>query len=403
MIKITTIKINVLQLKLIVIFLLFIVISICLKSEIVGKSIINKVSTDVFKQAIKQTIVIEDNNVVKKPILENFISTNEILKYIVGFNIKKPETVLAYQIPFIQDAIELNKLEIPESKFDVDENNNIVVPEKENENQQKNETEKKQEQENQDKVVQPIEKVVKGKGIVLKNETNYAIDLNNIISQPLKIKQDKKPQILIYHTHTEESFTPSKQFKFDHSDTDRTSDLRYTVVRVGDEISNILEKQYNIKVIHDTTIHDGSSYNSAYVKSQKTVEAYIKKYPNLSMIIDLHRDAADFNGKKLRVSTNIDGKSAAQVMTVLGTDGRGLPHKFWRDNLNLGVKFAKKMNDLYPGLSRGIDLKLGRFNQFLSKNAMLIEVGSNGNTVDETLESSKYIARTIAEVLKEAK
>jgi stage II sporulation protein P len=91
--------------------------------------------------------------------------------------------------------------------------------------------------------------------------------------------------------------------------------------------------------------------------------------------------------------------ATAQVMTVLGSDGRGLPHPNWRQNLSLGVLFSKKLNELYPGLSRGVNLKLGRFNQYVSPNAILIEVGANGNTLDEALNSTQCIGSAIAKIL----
>lgn len=400
--KNTDIKINILNIKLFVISLMFMSVILGLNFFIMksySNNIVNSINIELFKKAIGNTILIDNlnpENNYDRTYLINL--TKQAIEYIIGFNIKKPETIINYQFPMIESYgsyyYSATSPESSENMIDIDENDNQV-----------NEEKKKEVENIKEKAeIIPKEAVSKVKGVTLINETNYNIDLDSIINSTIKIKQEKKvPKVLIYHTHTCESYTPSLKYKYVPSDTDRTSDLNYTVSRVGDELERVLENEYGIDVIHDKTVFDGSSYNSAYTRSEKALKGYMKKYPSISFIIDLHRDAADYNGKKLKVSQEINGKSAAKVMTVIGTDGRGMIHPNWRENLKLGVKFSKKMNDLYPGLSRGINLKLGRFNQYLSNNALLIEVGSNGNTLDESIESTKYIARAISDVLKEAK
>jgi stage II sporulation protein P len=144
----------------------------------------------------------------------------------------------------------------------------------------------------------PKQTVINSKGTTLINETEYIIDPDQIDLKSIKLTAaDTKPIVLIYHTHTCESYTSSQKYKYIPTDNDRTSDTSYNVVRVGEELANILKKQYKIDVIHDKTIHDGDSYNRAYTKSLKTVQGYLSKYPSISLIIDLHRDAADIGGK----------------------------------------------------------------------------------------------------------
>lgn len=400
MVRVTTIKINLFYLKMFFMIAVFAVCLLVLKTTFFSNSstIINNLNTQLLQKALQNAIALKDLNQDSSE--ENNITTviNEIYEYMIGFNIKKPETVLNFQIPVIasygQKLQMAEQIETPKETLDIDEDHKLVLPEQV----------KEQPAEKSEPEITPIETVTKTKGVTLINETNYNIDLNALLSTPLKINQNGAPQVLIYHTHTCESYTPSLNYSYAPSDTDRTTDLRYTVARVGDELANTLKKQFGINVIHDKTIHDGDSYNRAYTKSLNTVQGYIKKYPSLSLIIDLHRDAAiDSNGRKLKVLTKVDGKPVASMMAVIGTDGRGLPHPNWRENLKLGAKLIKKTNDLYPGMGRGVDVKLGRFNQYLSKNSILLEVGSNGNTLDETIASTKYIARTIAEVLKEAR
>lgn len=400
MVRVTTIKINLFYIRIFFMLTIFAVCLFVLKTAFLsGSTIVNKINTQVLQKALQDTIAIKDDGKASEEESGITKTINGLYEYLIGFSLKRPETILNCQISAIagydQKLQIAQSVELPKSALDIDENNKIITPE-----QVKDSTPPAQ----IEPEIKPIETVTKAKGVTLINETNYNIDINSFLSIPLKIKQDGAPQVLIYHTHTCEAFTPSSDYNYTPSDTDRTIDLRYTVVKVGDELANTLKNQYGINVIHDKTIHDGTSYNSAYNKSLNTLQGYIKKYPSLSLIIDLHRDAAiDSNGRKLRVITKVDGKPVASVMTVIGSDGRGLPHPNWRENLKLGARFIKKANDLYPGLGRGVNLKLGRFNQFLSKNAILLEVGANGNTLDEAIASTKYIAKVISDVLKEAK
>lgn len=398
MVRITAIKINLLYIKLMLLLILSISIFAVIKSLLIPNvtysSIVQKVSIDFFKKAIADTIILKEHN-NSENIFDVKINIGDITEYIMGFSIKKPESIITCQMPFISHYEQLASA-IPESMMDIDENNQIIVHEQANTNSKGEETTAEPE-------IKPKELVTKASGITLINETNYNIDLASIINSPIKINQKKgDPVVLIYHTHTCESYYPSPKYKYTPSDNDRTEDLNFNVARVGEKVAGVLKNQYGISTIHDKTVHDRDYYNRAYSKSEKTLQGYIKKYPSI-VAIDIHRDAADINGKKLKVSTSIRGEQAAQAMIVIGTDGRGLSHPNWRENLKLGVKLTHKMNELYPGLSRGINIKLGRFNQFLSPNSILIEIGSNGNTLDEALNSTQYIARVIAEVLNEAK
>lgn len=393
MVKITTIRINTLYIKIIFMLLFFVCVLFSLKSMIFSNDYVNmtikSINADYFARIIQSVISLNKTNYTHNTRLLAQ-AVNDISECIIGFDIKKPETVIGAQLQF------LNYNKNNEDLATISESAILL----DNSNEFSNNLDKENTEINYEPEVKPKEDVIKSKGITLINETNYSIDLNSFINSPIKIMQkENQPQVLIYHTHTCESYAPSEKYRYIPSDNDRTNDLRFTVVRVGEEITKILGEQYGIRVIHDRTIHDRDEYSSSYTKSAETLQKYLNKYPNISLIIDIHRDAASINGRKLRVSTTIGGNLSAKVMTIIGTDGRGLPHPNWRENLKLGVKFTNKMNELYPGLSRGINLKLGRFNQYLSSNAILIEVGGNGNTLDEALNSAPHISRVIAELL----
>ena len=180
--------------------------------------------------------------------------------------------------------------------------------------------------------------------------------------------------------------------------TYRTTDMNYSVARVGDELKKQLE-EYEFKVVHDTTLHDYPSYNGSYERSLKTVEKLLKEHNKTDIVIDLHRDAVG-NGKDYGPTVKIDGESVAQLMFVVGTDGGGLEHPNWQRNVKIAMKIQKKAEELYPGLFRPMIVRDSRYNQQVRDGAFIIEVGATGNTLDESLRSMKYLALILDEALK---
>ena len=228
------------------------------------------------------------------------------------------------------------------------------------------------------------------------NESSYAINIDKLLLEPLKLKLSKTgPQVLIYHTHTTESYLKSLK---DKSVDSRTTNSNFNVVRVGEELTKNLQK-YKIGVLHNTTIHD-IDYNQSYAKSLKTLTSYVDKYKSLNITIDLHRDA--IGGEKLRVVKNINGKNAARVMFVIGTDQK-LSNPNWRENLKLALKVQKRLNEICPGLAKPIYISKNRYNQHLTNGSVIIEIGGDGNVLDECLLSTKYLAQAINDVVYKKK
>ena len=116
------------------------------------------------------------------------------------------------------------------------------------------------------------------------------------------------------------------------------------------------------------------------------------------MIFDIHRDAIGDNTYAPKVK--IGEEYAAQLTFVIGTDGGGLEHPNWLNNLKFAIKVQEKANELYPGLFKPIVLRNSRYNQHLGKAACIIEVGATGNTLEQTLNSMKYLAKVMNEALK---
>lgn len=229
--------------------------------------------------------------------------------------------------------------------------------------------------------------------VKIKNQTTY--NLTEDILKP-DIKIDNK-NIVIFHTHSCESYTSSEKYQYTQTGNFRTTDLKYTVTQVGSELENYLKK-YNLNVVHDTSYHDYPSYTGSYTRSLKTVENILQTTPS-DIIIDLHRDAigsrADY-----APTVKIGDDYAAQIMFVIGTNEGGLYHPNWNQNLKFAVKVQQKAEEIYPGLFKPMMVTKSRYNQHTGKYANIMEVGATGNTLEQCLTSMKYLSAVLNEVMK---
>lgn len=230
-------------------------------------------------------------------------------------------------------------------------------------------------------------------GVKIKNETSFEIN-NSVLDTTLDIN---KENILIFHTHTCESYTPTEQYNYQQTGNFRTTDLNFSVARVGDELTNYL-MSYGFNVNHDKTYHDYPAYTGSYTRSKATVENILKSNSS-DIIIDLHRDAI---GSKSNYdpSVKIGEDTVAQLMFVIGTNGGGLYHPNWQSNLKFAIELQQKANEIYPGLFKTMIVRNSRYNQHLGKAACIIEVGATGNTLEQCMNSMKYLAKVLDEYRK---
>ena len=231
--------------------------------------------------------------------------------------------------------------------------------------------------------------------VQIKNGTKY--DLTEDILTP-NFELTNKKDIIIYHTHTCESYTPTESYNYEQTGTYRTTDLNYTVARVGDELTGYLTN-YGYNVVHDKTYHDYPAYTGSYSRSMDTITNIMNNGTNAQMIIDLHRDAVGSNSN-YAPKVKIGEEYAAQLMFVIGTDGGGMEHPNWQRNLKFAVAVQQKANEMYPGLFKPIILRNSRYNQNVSDAATIIEVGATGNTMEECLTSMKYLSKVFSEIVK---
>ncbi|MCD8085460.1 MAG: stage II sporulation protein P [Clostridiales bacterium] len=230
------------------------------------------------------------------------------------------------------------------------------------------------------------------------------VDISALLSgeMPLKLQSaEAGPQILIMHTHTTEAYAMSGDDVYNETDTSRTTDENYNMVRIGEEMKAVFEA-CGLSVIHDITTYDYPSYNGSYGRSLAGIQAYLEEYPTIAVVLDVHRDALiGSDGTAYATTTEIGGESVAQVMLVVGTNDSGLEHPNWTDNMAVAVRLQAAMVALSPGLARDIDLRSQRFNQHLTTGSVLVEVGTSGNTLQEALAGARLFAQAAAAVYLE--
>lgn len=239
--------------------------------------------------------------------------------------------------------------------------------------------------------------------VYLNNQCGANIDISSYLSKklPYSIQKGSEPQILIYHTHTTESYMDNENEYYTDGDEPRTTDEDKNVVAVGERIRQQLEKA-GFSVIHDKTVHDHPGFSGSYSRSAKTVKNILKKYPQVKIAIDLHRDSiASGSNDKVAPVVNIDGKDAAQVMLVMGSETGSIEnYPNWQTNLHLAIKLQQIFENRYPQFARSILLRSAKYNQDLTPGSILIEMGSDANTLEQALYSGDLVGRCLVDLLK---
>ena len=205
-----------------------------------------------------------------------------------------------------------------------------------------------------------------------------------------------EPLVLIYHTHTTESYEPSDRTYYDASFGSRTTDPEKNVVAVGERICAELEAA-GIPYIHDTLLHDYVSYNAAYDSSRAAVKELLKKYPSIKIALDIHRDGLQReDGTRLAPVAEISGREAAQVMIISGCDDGSLGLPEYIKNFHFACALQQRLESSFPGLTRPILFDYRHYNQDLTTGSLLIEVGSHGNCLEQALYSGTLIGKGLA-------
>ncbi len=211
-----------------------------------------------------------------------------------------------------------------------------------------------------------------------------------------------EPQVLIYHTHTTESFEPYVRDNLDANFNYRTTDETKNMIMVGNAIQAELES-HGIGVIHVTEVHDYPSYNGSYSRSRESIVPVLEQYPTIKIALDIHRDAISNSEFAAQPYVEIDGKEAAQIMIISGCDDGTLGMPDYIKNFHFACTLQQQFENDYAGFTRPILFDYRHYNQDLTTGSLLIEVGSHGNTLEQVQYSGQLIGRSLCNLFDKIK
>ncbi len=224
--------------------------------------------------------------------------------------------------------------------------------------------------------------------VKLLNTTSYQVDVESMLQKKLNWNLcEDGPAVLILHAHATESYADTNSY--------RSQDETQNMLSIGDRLAELLEKA-GIGVIHDRTLHDAESYNGSYSSARASIQEYLQRYPSIRLVLDLHRDAMeDPRGNQVGYTLSTPEGEAAKLLLVVGTDAGGQNHPHWEENLTLAVQLHAQLQKEAPDICRNLQIRTSRFNQDLSGGALLVEVGTAGNTHREAMLAVDILADAI--------
>lgn len=243
--------------------------------------------------------------------------------------------------------------------------------------------------------------------LIYKNQSNYSPDINKLSKSEFPLKHSvstgtdntKEPLVLIIHTHGTECYLPEDKISYSDTTPTRSTDISQNIIAVGKALADTLNAK-GVPTLHCETMFDEQSYSSAYTNSEKAVIEYLKKYPSIQYVFDIHRDSIiNGNGEKIKPTAEIDGSSFAQAMFVVGTDSSGADHPDWEKNLTVASIFQYALVEKYPTLMRPINLRSASFNAEHTIGSLLIEIGTCGNYLYEAKNTAKIMGDLIADII----
>jgi len=246
-----------------------------------------------------------------------------------------------------------------------------------------------------------------GRGLIrhgdgfIRNETihSYA-HLREVLEEPMSLSfyPDGRPQVLIMHTHTTEAFERFDADYYDIRNTWRSTDNNINMAAVGAVMVCVLES-YGIGVLHNTTQHDFPAYAGAYGRAARTIQSYLDEYPSIQVVLDLHRDAMPRANAMIKPVAMINGTKTAQIMIIAGSDDTTMNMPHWRENLRFAAELQNYLEWQGKDLTRPIFLTHRRYNMDLSTGSLLLEIGSNANTLEEAFYAAELAGHALAALI----
>lgn len=242
----------------------------------------------------------------------------------------------------------------------------------------------------------------KYENVQVRNVSSASIDIKEELEGELGFKMEKtdEPQVLIYHTHASESYLPYDTGYFYESFFPRDTDTSNNVCAVGEEIAKQLNSA-GIVTVHDTTLHDNPSYSGAYDRSLDTINKYLEKYPTIKVVLDIHRDGIGTDTEKYKPVFTADGRKSAQVMILAGYNYDGSEEfSDWEYNLRFALRIQDEASKEYPEMMRPVNFADYMYNMNVNTGSLLIEVGSESNTLEEARYAGFLLGKILCRVLK---
>lgn len=242
-------------------------------------------------------------------------------------------------------------------------------------------------------------------GLYVRNTTlEHEIDISKYLKRQVYANIDKdEPSVLIYHTHTTETYELLDRGFYTKQRSSRSENSKENMVRVGEEICRVLEEN-GYKVIHDKNVYD-KEYNGAYDRSCEAISKVLKDNPSIQIVLDIHRDAIyQKDGSRIKPVTEIDGKKAAQIMLISGCeDGNVTNFPNWEKNLSFAVQLQNKLKNDNQKLVRPLMFCSRKYNMHLTPCSLVVEIGTDANTLAEAVYSAELFAKSLSVFLEEYK
>ena len=249
-------------------------------------------------------------------------------------------------------------------------------------------------------VTQDLSHLGQGSGY-LNNETFYSPNVNVLLELDITTPMVEEPLVLVLHTHTSEGYLAdvSTYFEGDIGEITYTKNEEQNMLAVGQAFVLAL-KQNGITAIHCTVMHDESGLSGSYERAAASIQFFLEHYPSIRYVVDLHRDAIlTSEGEYVRAATEMDGKSVAQILPVVGSNAGGWKHDGWEGNLALALQLREMLNQNNTALCRPVMLRNSTYNQEMAPYAILLEIGTGANSIDEAIAAATLAGEAFAKVI----
>ena len=241
-----------------------------------------------------------------------------------------------------------------------------------------------------------------GEGIgYLNNETFYRPNVKELLEVDVTTKLTQEPLVLVLHTHTSEGYLSqtAAYLEGDLGNLTYTKDSERNMLAVGKAFAAELKKN-GITAIHCTVMHDELGLSGAYERAAESIRFFLEHYPSIQYVVDIHRDAMlTDDGEYVRAVSQVDGKSIAQILPVIGSNAGGWEHENWEGNLALALQLRQELNQNESKLCRPIMLRNSTYNQEMAPYAILLEIGTGANSIDEAIAAATLAGAAFAKVI----